>query len=63
MLVTGGPPTFGGGGMPPAHHGQFAIGAGIADDGRGIVGKDTRYWGQIPDVAVDHAKEGSDGWW
>src|SRR3981189_2174702 len=47
MLVTGAPPNFGGGGMPPTHHGQLALGTGVAHHRRGVVRKHARHRRQV----------------
>ena len=38
---------------PPTHHRHFATVAGIADHGCRIIGKHTRQWCEVADVAVD----------
>jgi hypothetical protein len=53
MLVTGGPPTFGGGGIPQRIMSQSAFGSGVAHDGSGIIGEHTGHRWQVADVAVD----------
>ena len=59
MLVTGGPPNFGGGGIPQRII-VNSLHGGIADHGRRIVREDARHRGEVADVAVDDAKEGDD---
>jgi hypothetical protein len=60
MLVTGGPPTFGGVGMPQRIR-HLPFGARIADDWRRIVQEDAWHRLQVADVAVDDAEERRDG--
>jgi hypothetical protein len=60
MLVTGAPPNFGGGGHAAAHLGQFALGSGVADDGRWMVWEHAgRRW-QVADIAVYDPKQPAD---
>jgi len=61
MLVTGGPPIFGGGGHVPAHCCQFATSVGVANDRCRIVRKHAGHRRQIADVAVDHSEQPNDG--
>src|ERR1700741_4722645 len=52
MLVTGGPPVLGGGGMP-----QRIVTISVPASWRGVVREHARHWRQVADVAVDDAKE------
>jgi len=61
MFVTGGPPILRWRRHAAAHHRQFAASVRVADNRRGIIGKDAGHWRQVTDVAVDYAKKRDDG--
>ena len=61
MLVTGGPPVRGGGGMPQRIMVSSRAGVGVADHRRRIVGKHARHRREVADVAVDDAEQRGDG--
>jgi hypothetical protein len=63
MLVTGGPPNLGGGGITPAHHRLLAVGADVTHYRRRIVGEHAGHRRQVADVAVHDAKQRDDGAW
>jgi hypothetical protein len=56
MLVTGGPPVRGGGGMPQRIMASSRPGISVAHDRGSVVGEDARHWRQVADVPVDHAE-------
>jgi hypothetical protein len=60
MLVTGGPPNFSGGGIPPAHDRELAVGADIAHNRRGVVREHAGHRRQVADVAGDDAEQRDD---
>ena len=57
MLVTGGPPSFGGGGMPQRIIVSSRSSLGVADHWRRIIGKHTGHRREVADVAVDDAEQ------
>jgi hypothetical protein len=60
MLVTGGPPDFGGGGIPQRIMVSSRSGTRVAHHGRGIVGKNPWHRRQVADVPVYHPEECDD---
>ena len=58
MLVTGGPPVRGGGGMPQRIITSSRAVVGVAHDRRRIVGKDAGHRREVADVSVDDAEQG-----
>src|SRR5436309_4183000 len=56
MLVTGGPPVRGGGGMPQRIRTSSRSAPGVAHDWRGIIWKHARHRRKVADIAVHHAE-------
>jgi len=52
MLVTGGPPNFGGAAYPSASNRQLAVGADVAHYRRRIVGEHAWHRRQVADVSL-----------
>ena len=44
----------------PTHHGEFALGAGVAHHRCGVIGENAGHRRQVADVAVDDAEQGGD---
>ena len=61
MLVTGGPPVRGGGGMPQRIIASSRAAVGVADHRGRIVRKHARHRREVADVAVDDAEQREDG--
>jgi hypothetical protein len=59
MLVTGGPPNFGGGGIPHRIMLNSRPVSVLRTTGV-IIWKHARHWGEVADIAVDDAKEADD---
>ena len=61
MLVTGGPPVRGGGGMPQRMVVISAASLDVADHRSRIIGKHAGHRREVADIAVDDAEQARDG--
>jgi hypothetical protein len=61
MLVTGGPPNYGGAFMPRAASASSLDRPGVAHSGRWVIWKDVGDPRKVTDVPIDDAKKRGDG--